>query len=126
MILEAIASYLQSKNVGKIGNDLFCYYMPPKIPRGYLIMTPNDGIHIDPELKGYYQDMFPFMIRAENVTKVNQLSTSVMAVLDVTDIDTKDVFFHYIRPISHPTIYPQNDGGSFEAGVVIEFSCFIK
>ncbi|MEX6316110.1 minor capsid protein [Providencia manganoxydans] len=93
MILEAIASYLQSKNVGKIGHDLFCYYMPPKIPRGYLIMTPNDGIHIDPELKGYYQDMFPLMIRAENVTKVNQLSTSVMAVLDVTDIDTKDVFF---------------------------------
>nr|AKG47473.1 hypothetical protein pA_00033 [Pectobacterium carotovorum] len=126
MILEAVAAYLQSQKVGKIGQDIFCYYMPPKTPRGYLIMSPNDGISIDPELKGYYQDIFPFMIRAENISKVNQLGTSIMQVIDVKDVDTKDVFFHYIRPVTLPAIYPQNDGGSFEAGIVIEFSCYIK
>ncbi|WP_053067897.1 phage tail terminator protein [Xenorhabdus khoisanae] len=126
MILEAFTKYLESKGVGKIGKDLFCHYMPPKIPRGYLVMSPSDGIKIDSELKGYYQDIFPFMIRAESIGKVNQLSHAVMEHLSVRDIEINGVYFNLIQVITLPTIYPQNDGGSFEAGVVIEFSCYLK
>lgn len=126
MILEAFTRYLEKQGVGKAGKDLFCYYMPPKVPRGYLVMSPTDGIKIDPELKGYYQDIFPFMIRAENISKLNQMSTAVMDVVNGRDVDMGDVYFNVIQAITLPAIYPQNDGGSFEAGVVIEFSCYFK
>ena len=126
MILEAFTRYLEKQRIGKSGKDLFCYYMPPKTPRGYLVMSPTDGIRVDPELKGYYQDIFPFMIRAENISKLNQMSTAVMDAINGRDIDMIDVYFNVIQAITLPTIYPQNDGGSFEAGVVIEFSCYIK
>ncbi|MGJ0628984.1 minor capsid protein [Xenorhabdus bovienii] len=125
MILEAFTKYLESKGVGKIGKDLFCYYMPPQVTRGYLVMTPNDGISIDPELKGYYQDIFPFMIRAESIVKLNQLSTKVMDIIETRDISIGGVYFNSIQPVTLPAIYPQNDGGSFEAGVVVEFSCYL-
>ncbi|MDC9582349.1 minor capsid protein [Xenorhabdus sp. PR6a] len=125
MILEAFTEYLGSKKVGVIGKDLFCYYMPPKVTRGFLVMSPNDGIVIDKELTGYYQDIFPLMIRAESISKVTELSTSIMKHLSVRDVQIKGVYFNFIQAVTLPAIYPQNDGGSFEAGVVIEFSCYI-
>ncbi|MEI9600093.1 minor capsid protein (plasmid) [Moellerella wisconsensis] len=126
MILEAFARYLESKNLGEVGVDLFCYYMPPKVPRGIMVMTPNDGILIDPELKGYYQDIFPVMIRAENINLLNNLSERVLKEMDARDFEVDGVYFNFIRAVTFPSIYPQNNGGSFEAGFVVEFSCYFS
>lgn len=125
MIIEQFAQYLQDKGLGTLNRNIFCFRMPAEITNGYLIVYPNDGIRLDPELKGYYQDIFPFIIRGASLTEVTRLADAAMNVVDALHVEAGGFHFNYIRPLSLPIIYPPNDGNTYEAGISIEFSGYM-
>lgn len=125
MIIEQFAQYLQDKGLGTMNRNIFCFRMPADVTSGYLIVYPNDGILLDHELKGYYQDAFPFIIRGASLTEVTRLADAALAVVDALNVEAGGFHFNYIRPLTLPIIYPPNDGNTYEAGITIEFSGYM-
>lgn len=121
MIIEQFAKYLQDQGIGVMNKNIFCFRMPAEVPSGYLIVYPNDGIRRDPDLKGFYQDVFPFIIRGASLTEVTRLADIAMSVIDALHVEADGFHFNYIRPLTLPIIYPPNDGNTYEAGISIEF-----
>lgn len=62
MFVEAFAKLIQKKGLGKVGTDIFCHYMPAKVKSGILLINPNTGIAIDPDLQGFYFDSFTIVV----------------------------------------------------------------
>lgn len=122
MFVEAFAKVLHDKKLGSIGKDIFVHHMPGSAKSGILLVNPNDGIRIDRELHGFYQDVFTLIVREPTLSAVSTRANKVMAELPVIDIEVQGVRFRYIKPLALPIIYPEDDGSLFEAGIPLEFA----
>ena len=109
MFIEAFASLMQKAKIGTVGTDIFCHYMPANVKSGVLLVTPNTGITIDHELKGFYHDSF----------------TVIMDMFPVEETVSEGVYFRLVRPMSMPITYPKNEGSLIEAGIPIEFAGYL-
>lgn len=122
MFIEACAKFLQDKKLGVIGKDTFAHHMPASVKSGILLVNPNTGIAIDRELDGFYQDVFTVIIREPTLSAVSARANKIMAVLPMLDTEVQGIRFKYVKPLSLPMIYPQDDGSLFEAGIPVEFA----
>lgn len=124
MFIEAFAKFLQDKKLGVIGKDTFAHHMPASVKSGILLVNPNTGIAIDRELDGFYQDVFTVIIREPTLSAVSARANKIMAVLPLLDTEVQAIRFKYVKPLSLPIIYPQDDGLLFEAGIPVEFAAY--
>lgn len=124
MFIEAFAKFLQDKKLGVIGKDTFAHHMPASVKSGILLVNPNTGIAIDRELEGFYQDVFTVIIREPTLSTVSARANKIMAVLPLLDTEVQAIRFKYVKPLSLPIIYPQDDGSLFEAGILVEFAAY--
>lgn len=124
MFIEAFAKFLQDKKLGVIGKDTFAHHMPASVKSGILLVNPNTGIAIDRELEGFYQDVFTVIIREPTLSAVSARANKIMAVLPLIDTEVQGIRFKYVKPLSLPIIYPQDDGSLFEAGIPVEFAAY--
>ena len=124
MFIEAFAKFLQDKKLGVIGKDTFAHHMPASVKSGILLVNPNTGIAIDRELDGFYQDVFTVIIREPTLSAVSARANKIMAVLPLIDTEVQGIRFKYVKPLSLPIIYPQDDGSLFEAGITVEFAAY--
>ena len=122
MFVEAFAKLIQKKGLGKVGTDIFCHYMPAKVKSGILLINPNTGIAIDPDLQGFYFDSFTIVARNASITKSVEMANKIMDILPVSNVESDGVFFKMVRPMAMPITYPINDGSLIETGIPLEFA----
>nr|WP_277345907.1 minor capsid protein [Klebsiella pneumoniae] len=113
---------IQKKGLGKVGTDIFCHYMPAKVKSGILLINPNTGITIDPDLQGFYFDSFTIVVRNASITKSVEMANEIMDILPVSNVESDGVFFKMVRPMAMPITYPINDGSLIETGIPLEFA----
>ncbi|EKL0077514.1 hypothetical protein PP671_000149 [Escherichia coli] len=125
MFIEAFASLMQKAKIGTVGTDIFCHYMPANVKSGVLLVTPNTGITIDHELKGFYHDSFTVIVRNAAITKAVAKANKIMDMFPVEETVSEGVYFRLVRPMSMPITYPKNEGSLIEAGIPIEFAGYL-
>jgi hypothetical protein len=121
MFIEAFAKFLQDKV--SVIEGRFCASHASFSQKRNLLVNPNTGIAIDRELDGFYQDVFTVIIR-EPTLPVSARANKIMAVLPLLDTEVQAIRFKYVKPLSLPIIYPQDDGSLFEAGIPVEFAAY--
>ncbi|ELD1608237.1 hypothetical protein HVX40_24280 (plasmid) [Escherichia coli] len=125
MFIEAFASLMQKRGLGKVGTDIFCNYMPANVKAGVLLINPNTGIQIDHELEGFYYDAFTVIVRNSTITKTLEKTNRIMGMFPIIDTESEGVFFRLIRPMSMPVTYPKDEGSLIESGIPIEFAGYL-
>jgi hypothetical protein len=104
-VFVAFAKLIQKKGLGKVGTDIFCHYMPAKVKSGILLINPNTGIAIDPDLQVFY-DSFTIVVRNASITKSVEMANEIMDILPVSNVESDGVFFKMVRPMAMPITYP--------------------
>ncbi len=96
MFIEAFASLMQKAKIGTVGTDIFCHYMPANVKSGVLLVTPNTGITIDHELKGFYHDSFTVIVRNATITKAVAKANKIMDMFPVEETVSEGVYFRLV------------------------------
>ncbi len=62
--------------------------MPAKVKSGILLINPNTGITIDPDLQGFYFDSFTIVVRNASITKSVEMANKIMDILPVSNVES--------------------------------------
>lgn len=125
MFIEALADYLESKDVGAVGSDLFAHDFPPSVKQGVLLKEPVTGIGFDHELPGFIKGRYEVIVRHFNHEDGLEFAMSVWDALNVKQpIKMGDVKVNYVRPLNLPAVFPVFESDQIEYSIVID-ACFI-
>lgn len=120
MNLLPIIEHLESEGLGVQAKTLFINQMPAEAPTGILLRNTLQGTHIDYELPGYFKGKFQLIIRANSYSVGDELITSAIAALTLSNVTLGDMTFKYMRPQTLPVVFPISKGNLLEFATVID------
>lgn len=119
MNLQAVVEYLQAQNQGKIGVDLFAYFMPADIENGVLVIN-STPVSIDPYM-GTRGGSLQIIVRGNDVLKIKSKAEALSGLLNQEGLSLGGMSFRDLHPTHEPFIYPRTDGNHLEASVNFSF-----
>ncbi len=122
MILESLAAYFESLNLGAQGQSIFINMMPLECSQGILLRGEYSGMKYDYELLGFFKGRIRLITRSLTYQGAMTLINQVLTTLPTTEatIDTFDV--RYLRPLTQPIGFPVTKGNYFEAFTDLEIA----
>jgi len=99
-------------------------FIPADEQIAIMVDSPIPGFELDPELPGYFNDMFEVVIRHTTARHGLELCRQAVDKLVITNQRFGDYHFNFIRAITEPAVYPTAKSGLREFAVRFEFSCY--
>lgn len=121
MDLMPIAEYLQSKGLGRLGQDLFAYFMPDAVTAG-LLLTTQMPVYRNKYAHQLFRGEFQVIARGSTHDEVRARLDSVSDTLDVQGLTLGTMNFRFILPKHAPLAYPRAESRLLEASVNFEFA----
>ncbi len=123
MNLKAIATYLQSKRLGTLTQDIFVTEMPTACEKGILLMSPYHGTPIDPYLPGLRETGFRLVSRSRDYDIAEALANKSLAVLTIqAELALKGILVKLCRPVIEPKPYRRSAGAYWEFEIEFEIT----
>lgn len=121
MNLEPIATYLQTKSCGTVGESIFVGEMPSSCNTGILLLDAYYGTQINQELPNYYNTEFRVIVRSPVRTTGMTLATSVMNALNTrVEAQLTGMAVRRFMPLNLPRPYRRSVGGYWEFEIDID------
>lgn len=114
---EPIATYLQDRGIGIVGESIFAYTLPPDLDMAIAIIPPLSGTPIDAELPGYRRGKFQVIVRTPTHQDGDTIARQIMSELTLVNSQIGPMSIKYIRPRHEPVVYPSSKGDLLETSV---------
>jgi hypothetical protein len=125
MNLKAIAEYLETKRIGRVGEVVFITEMPMEAKEGVLLLNRYSGSEIDHELPGWRDTGFRMVTRSADYERGEALAERISEVLTING-DTEMgrgkalITMRKMLPVNDPLPYRRSEGGYWEFEVDVE------
>ncbi len=125
MNLMPFAEFLESEDLGVMGESIFINMIPADAPRGILLRNDLAGTLIDYELPGYFKTNFQVIVRSENFAEGEERINAVLAALTMRERVLGGMHINYLRPKTEPVVFPLSVGNLLEFATTMDIS-FVK
>lgn len=123
MKLKEIATYLEQKRIGKVGETIFVGEMPLECDKGILLMDTYAGTAIDHELPGWRDTGFRMVVRSadyESGFALAEKASELLTIRSQVQIGPK-MLVRLSLPQNDPLPYRRSKGsGIWEFEVDVE------
>ncbi len=119
MNLFVVADHLTAEGLGVPGKTLFVHHMPSKITQG-LLVTQQSMDKRNPYATAYVHAAFEITARDVSIENVEATMNSVSDAMTSNGLELDGHYFHYIRPVNTPLVYPVSESDLMEASVLFD------
>lgn len=113
MILENLAAYLDTNNIGCVGKDLFVYKMPETAVEGTLL-ADHAEMMVDPYIPDYRNGVVRVVVRATDYTSGMNRARSIMNLLTKQGLVLDNVSIRTVYPRHEPIVFHYSEGDTIE------------
>lgn len=114
MLIDDIATYLETQDVGEIGTDIFKGYQPPE-PTKCLVIIPTGGQAPDTDIIGIKNPTIQILTRAATISEAMALAEAAYDVLHgLANTTLGSTYVMFCEAMQEPTSIGQDDNSNFE------------
>ncbi len=114
MLIDDIASYLQTEGVGTVGTDIFKANQPAN-PVKCLTILPTGGLEPDVDIIGIKNPTIQILARGENFTEAMDMAQDAYGALHGLANETLgDTYVMFCKALQEPTAIGQDDNNNYE------------
>jgi len=116
MLIDEIATYLQTGGVGTIGTNIFIGFQPPDSEaRNCITIKPTGGLAPDVDLIGITNPTVQILGRGATISEAMALSQAAYNILHgLANTDIGDNYIMFCEALQEPTAIGQDDNNNFE------------
>lgn len=121
MSMEAIAKYLETKRLGRLGTDIFVNEMPESCTQGLLLRDRYSGTPIDHYLPRYRETGYRLAARSTDYAAGKALAWKALDALTLhAETQMGDTLVKQLLPQNEPRSYRRSIGGLWEFEIDLE------
>lgn len=118
MNLIDIANYLELKNVGQVGDSIFCYRLPAQQTTGILLMDKSSASDLIDPYTNLRHGGFRVVVRSKSHQSGNALMQSVLSALADPQKTFPTMEIKCFLQANEPYSYPLSTGNLIEHMVI--------
>lgn len=131
MWLEDLVTYVRSKNVAGLGNNVYLFTLKEN-DVGAIFTTHTQGVISTPDIPDYYRGQLQVIVRSNNPRQSLSQSQAISDLLSSQQrvkagigmgLILPTTEFKFIMPRHLPVVFPRSDGDFYEASTNFDV-CF--